>query len=156
MTEIPTTPQDDPSHTIMAALAHGMNGHPQKAAALFEPFINGGPATTLGLCAALAEMSAMKPRQQLPKNGSFGLLVLEADTGQPGDINTLPPGIRFAAQFTTAWANNDRDTAHALFNALIAPDTDEAASDLADGIHALFGMAVASLNEMTGRTNGTR
>lgn len=155
MIAIPTTPQPDPSETIMAALAHGMTGHPDKALPLLRPFIDGGSTTTLGLCAALAEMTAMKPRQELPANGTFGLLVLDAETGQPGDINDLPAGIRFAAQFSTAWGNNDRDTAAALFDALVDPGTDEAACALADGIRALFDMAVASLNEMTGRTNGT-
>ncbi|MFE5090631.1 hypothetical protein ACFRCI_09545 [Streptomyces sp. NPDC056638] len=149
---IPTEPQPDPSDTIMAALAHGMAGHPEKAAALFEPFIKGGPTTTVGLCAALAEMSAIGPRKTLPKGGTFGLLVLNADTGERGDISVLPAGIRFAAQFSTAWGNGDQDTAYALFRALVAPEDEQAAKALADGIRALFDMAVVSLNEMTSRT----
>ncbi|MFF2405752.1 hypothetical protein [Streptomyces sp. NPDC058092] len=149
---IPTEPQPDPSETIMAALAHGMDGHPEKAIPLFRPFVEGGPATAVGLCAALAEMSAIGPRKTLPKGGTFGLLVLNADTGERGDINELPVGIRFAAQFSTAWGNNDRDTAYALFEALVSPGTEAAASAFADGIRALFDMAVVSLNEMTGRT----
>ena len=36
MTEIPTTPQNDPAETIKAALAHGLTGHPEKAAALYD------------------------------------------------------------------------------------------------------------------------
>ncbi|MCX5112183.1 hypothetical protein OOK13_40390 [Streptomyces sp. NBC_00378] len=150
--EIPTVPQDDPSETIMAALAHGMTGHPEKAAPLFEPFVKGGPTTTVGLCAALAEMSAFGPRKALSKGDTFGLLVLDAHTGQRGDINSLPPGIRFAAQFSTAWGNGEQDTAYALFRALVEPADEQAAEALADGIRALFDMAVVSLNEMTGRT----
>jgi len=149
--DIPTVPQNDPSETIMAALAHGMNGQPEKAMPLFRPFIEGGAVTTVGLCAALAEMSAIGPRRDLPKGGTFRLLVLDADTGEHGDINTLPPGIRFAAQFSTAWGNDDRDTAYALFEALVSPGTEAAAEASADGIRALFDMAVVSLNELTGR-----
>ncbi|WP_326811670.1 hypothetical protein [Streptomyces scopuliridis] len=150
---IPIVPQDDPSETIMAALAHGMTGHPEKAGPLFEPFITDGPASAMGLCAALAEMSAMTPRKTLPVGGAFGLLVLDATTGMPGDIGVLPPGIRFAAQFSTAWANGERDTAYALFNVLVRPGDEQAAEALADGVRALFDMAVVSLNEMTGRTS---
>ncbi len=150
--DIPTAPQDHPAETIMAALAHGMEGHPEKAAPLFEPFILGGPATSAGLCASLAEMSAMTPRQHLPEGGTFGLLVLNATTGERGDINDVPPGIRFAMQFSTAWGNGERQTAYALFNALIEPGDEQAAAALADGIRCLFDMAVVSLNEMTGRT----
>ncbi|MFD4257756.1 hypothetical protein ACFWR9_08990 [Streptomyces sp. NPDC058534] len=150
---IPTTPQDDPAETIMAALAHGMTGHPEKAAALFEPFILGGHATALGLCAALAETTVRTDRQTLPKNGAFGLLVVDPKTGKHVNVTVLPPGIRFAAQFTAAWANNDRDTAHDLFDVLVQPGTEEAASALADGIRALFDMAVTTLNETTGHTS---
>lgn len=153
--EIPTVPQDNPADTIMAALAHGITGHPEKAAPLFEPFILGGSATALGLCAALAETTVRVDRQNLPKDGAFGLLVLDAKTGQHGSTNDLPPGIRFAAQFTAAWANDDRDTAHAHFNALVHTGSEEAADALAVGIRALYDMAVASLGEMTKRTNGT-
>lgn len=149
---IPITPQDDPAETIMAALAHGMTGHPEKAGALFEPFIMGGPVTAVSLCAALAEVSAADQRKILPEGGAFGLLVLDATTGKPGDIEVLPPGIRFAAQFSTAWANGDQDTAYALFKALVQPGDEQAAEALADGVRALFDMAVVSLNELTGRT----
>ncbi|MFJ2375004.1 hypothetical protein ACIOZL_19675 [Streptomyces sp. NPDC087769] len=150
--DIPTVPQDDPSETIMAALAHGMDGYPEKAAALFEPFVKGGPTTTVGLCAALAEMSAIGPRKALPEGATFGLLVLDARTGQTADIAEAPAGVRFAAQFSTAWANGQQDTAYALFRALVEPEDEQAAADLAEGIRALFDMAVVSLNEMTGRT----
>ena len=151
--DIPTTPQDDPAETILAALAHGMDGHPEKATPLFEPFITGGPATAVGLCAALAEMSAAPARKNLPKGGHFGLLVLDANTGERADISGAPAGVRFAMQFSTAWGNHDRDTAYALFEALVMPGNEQAAEALADGIRCLFDMAVISLNESTGRTS---
>ena len=150
--DIPTTPQDDPAETILAALAHGMTGHPEKAIPLFEPFLLAGPAEAVGLCASLAEMSAMQARKNLPAGGHFGLLVLNADTGERGDISEAPAGVRFAMQFSTAWGNGEKETAYALFRALIDPGDDEGAHALADGIRCLFDMAVISLNEMTGRT----
>lgn len=150
--DIPTTPQSDPAETIMAAVAHGMNGQPEKAGPLFEPFITGGPVTAVGLCAALAEMAAHGPRQKLPEGGTFGLLVLNATDGTAGEINDLPAGLRFAAQFSTAWGNGDKDTAYALFRALVMPGTEEAAEAFADGVRALFDMAVVSCQEMTGPT----
>lgn len=150
--DIPTTPQDDPSETILAALAHGMTGHPEKALPLFEPFISGGPVTAVSLCAALAEVSAVPARKTLPAGGHFGLLVLNADTGERGDISKVPAGVRFAMQFSTAWGNDDRNTAYALFRALIEPGDEEASHALADGIRVLFDMAVVTLREKTGRT----
>lgn len=152
---IPTAPQNDPAETIMAALAHGLTGHPEKAPALFEPFILGGSGTALGLCAALAETTVRIERQNLPKDSAYGLLVLDAKTGRHGSTNDLPPGIRFAAQFTAAWANNDRDTAHDLFDALVHTGSEEAADALAVGIRALYDMAVTILREQTSRTEGS-
>ncbi|MEU9558019.1 hypothetical protein [Streptomyces fumanus] len=145
---IPTVPQDDPAETIMAALAHGLTGHPEKAAPLLEPFLT-GPTPALGLLAALAETTVHNDRDTLPTNGAFGLLVLDPTTGKRANINDLPPGIRFAAQFTAAWANNDRDTAHDLFHALITPHDDAAAEAVADAVRALFDMAVATLKDGT-------
>ncbi|MYU24508.1 hypothetical protein [Streptomyces sp. SID8352] len=149
---IPTTPQDNPADTIMAALAHGMTGHPENAAPLFESFILGGRGPALGLCAALAEVIVRMGHQPLPKDGGFGLLVYDSRTGKHVNVTALPPGVRFAAQFTAAWANHQRDTAAAHFDALITPGTDEAALALAAGIRALFDMAVATLAAKTGRT----
>lgn len=149
--DIPTTPQANPVDTVLAALAHGISGHPEKAAPLFEPFVLGGPASSVSLCAALAEAATFHSRQTLPKGGMFGLLVLDATTGARADINVLSPGIRFAAQFASAWSNGERDTAYALFHALIEPETDEAAEAFGDGLRALFDMAVASLTHAASR-----
>jgi hypothetical protein len=146
---IPTTPQDDPADTIMAALAHGLTGHPEKAGPLFEPFLS-GPTTAVSLFAALAETAVGPSRRTLPADGAFGLLVLDAETGQHGGVDDLPAGVRFAAQFTAAWANDQRKTAYALFNALVAPGDDAAAIAVADATRALFDMAVVTLKQQTG------
>lgn len=149
--DIPTTPQDDPAETIMAALAHGMTGHPERAIPLFNSIIAGGERPAVTLCAALAEVSAAEARKTLPKGSHFGLLVLNADTGEHGDIDEAPAGVRFAMQFSTAWGNDDRQTAYALFRALIESGDEHAAESLATGIRCLFDMAVLTLREKTGR-----
>jgi hypothetical protein len=150
--DIPTFPLDNPAETVMAALAHGMTGHPEKAAPLFEPFIKGGPGTTLSLCASLAEAVAMAPRKRHGNGGTFRPLAIHRPTGRIADLRDMPPGPRFAGQFAAAWGNGQRETAHALFVALYDPEDEAAAQALAEGIRVLFGMAVASMNEITGRT----
>ncbi|MFB8122070.1 hypothetical protein ACFVG1_12860 [Streptomyces bacillaris] len=150
--EIPTTPQADPGETILAALAHGMTGHPEKALPLLNSIIAGGERPAVSLCSALAEVSAAEARKTLPKDGHFGLLVLNTDTGKLGSIDEAPAGIRFAMQFSTAWGNDDRQAAYALFRALIESGDEQAAEALATGIRCLFDMAVITLREKTGRT----
>lgn len=141
---------NDDSNTIMEALAYGITGDTARGLELLRPIIYRGPAATVGLCAALAESASMTARQRLPEGGFFGLLVATTD-GTAASVDDLPPGIRFAAQFANAWANGDRATAHALFDALVVEQTDEEAEALAVGIRALFDMATVTLREMTGR-----
>ncbi|MGW2837352.1 hypothetical protein ACWCWD_06525 [Streptomyces sp. NPDC001493] len=149
--EIPTTPQNNPAETIMAALAHGMTGNRETGARLLGSFVEQGHVATVSMCASLAETCALTSRNYLPANGAFGLLVVRGD-GTQVSVNDLPPGVRFAAQFSTAWANGERDTAYALFNAMVHEDTDAQAAALAEGIHALFDMAVQSVRELSGHT----
>lgn len=149
MTEIPTDPCNDPADTITAAVAHGMTGNPLLGMSLLGPFIKGGPTTTVSMCAALASMVAVAAEKQNPgARGTFGLLAFH--DGVPVDATAMPPGLRFAAQFTAAWANGQKRTAYALFNALLGEETDDDARNLADGIHALYGMAVTSAQQLRG------
>ena len=149
MTEIPTAPCDDPAETIMAAVAHGMDGNPMLGLSLLGPFIQGGPTTTVSMCAALASMVGVAAEQQNPgARGTFGLLAFH--DGVPTDTRAMPPGLRFAAQFTAAWVNDQSQTAYALFDALVGEETDENARNLAEGIHALYEMAVSSATSLRG------
>ncbi|MFC8271120.1 hypothetical protein ACFUJR_00965 [Streptomyces sp. NPDC057271] len=146
---IPTTPCDDPTDTIMAAVAHGMTGNPLLGMNLLGPFVKGGPTTTVSMCAALASVAVVAFEKQNPgARGTFGLLAFHGDV--PTDISAMPPGPRFAAQFTAAWANGQQQTAYALFNALLGKETDEDARNLAEGIRALYDMAVTSAQQMRG------
>jgi hypothetical protein len=148
--DIPTAHTGDDTETIMAAIAHGMNGNPLLGLSMLEPFIKGGPTTTVSMCAALASMVAVAVEKQNPgARGTYGIVAFHND--EPTDTNAMPPGLRFAAQFTAAWVNGQQQTAYALFNALIVEETDENAQALAEGIHALYEMAITATVELTGK-----
>ncbi|MFJ3949022.1 hypothetical protein ACIPXV_02985 [Streptomyces libani] len=136
--------------TIMLALAHGVTGDTDAGLTLLEPLAQRGPVHAAGICAALAETLSAEARANQAPDHFFGFLVATTD-GQPADANDLPPGIRFAVQFSTTWANGQRDTAYSLFDALIDGQTDEQMQALGDGIEALFEMASASLREVVDR-----
>ncbi|MFC7794577.1 hypothetical protein [Streptomyces cinereoruber] len=147
-TDIPTTPCEDPAETIMAAIAHGMEGNPALGLSLLSPFLKDGPTPTVSMCASLASMVAVAVEKQNPgaPKGSYGLLALHH--GLPANAQEMPPGLRFAAQFTTAWLNGEGKTAYALFNALLGEGTDQDASNLVDGVLALYSLAVTSAQQM--------
>lgn len=136
--------------TIMTALAHGVTGDTEAGLTLLEPLVQRGPVQAAGVCAALAETLSAEARAKQAPGSFFGFLVATTD-GQWADANDLPPGIRFAIQFSTAWANGERDTAYALFDALTGDQTDEQMQALGDGIGALFDMASASLRDVVER-----
>jgi hypothetical protein len=53
------------------------------------------------------------------ENGPGTLYLIEVDGPDgPSDAGALPPPIRFAARFVTAWASRDQDTAFALSRAV--------------------------------------
>ncbi|MGW7247742.1 hypothetical protein [Streptomyces decoyicus] len=133
--------------TIMTALAHGVTGNTEAGLTLLEPIAQRGSVQAAGICAALAENLSTEARANQEPGTFFGFLVATTD-GQPADVNDLPPGIRFAAQFSTAWANGEHRTAYDLFDALIGDQTAEEMQALGDGISALFEMASVSLREV--------
>ncbi|MFG2400727.1 hypothetical protein [Streptomyces lydicus] len=135
---------------IMLALAHGVTGDTETGLTLLEPLAQRGPVQAAGICAALAETMSAEARAKQAPGHFFGFLVATTD-GQPADVNDLPPGVRFAAQFSTAWANGEHRTAYDLFDALIGDQGDEQMQALGDGIGALFEMASVSLREVVDR-----
>lgn len=147
---IPTEPQEDPSETIMAALAHGMTGNPHTGMMLLKPFFD-SPRTLVSLCAALAEGFVMLARRENPTADGFALLAFK--DGTLIDAREMPAGERFAAQFTAAWANGERKTAYDLFDALRGDGSEQDADHMADGVLALYAMSVASMRALTGRTS---
>lgn len=148
MSEIPTVPCDDPAETIMAAVAHGMTGHPDTGLRMLGSFLEGGPVTTVSMCAALANLVKFAAEKQGPSHGTFGFIAVRH--GIPTNVGSLPPGPRFAAQFAAAWLNGQQQTAYALFNALVFQERDEDAANLAEGVYALYGIAVDAAQSLRG------
>ncbi|MEW1565782.1 hypothetical protein AB0454_22685 [Streptomyces sp. NPDC093509] len=146
--DIPTEPQEDPAETIMAALAHGMNGDRQAGLALLKPFFD-TPRTLVSLCAALAEGPASSIRPSNPNAEGVALIALRG--GKPANIQDAPAGHRFAAQFTSVWANGDKQTAYALFDALHGSGSEEDADAVAEGVFQLYEMSVAWARSLTNR-----
>ncbi|WNI31474.1 hypothetical protein [Streptomyces sp. ITFR-6] len=137
-------PAPDPA-AIFQALALGVTGDHQGGLDALQPLVDAGPASTFALLASLAETASKEAREANGPDTFYGTVV--GPDGE-GDIGMLPPPIRFAARFITAWANRDRDTAHALFWAVVEPSDRNGTSDLSDAITAVYGMAVAAAEHL--------
>ncbi|WP_439947231.1 hypothetical protein [Streptomyces sp. BBFR109] len=137
-----TTPAnaDADSKQLFEALTHGVAGDDETAWALIGPLVRRDDTALYGVVCGLAESAAFDTLQQHGP-GNFVLEVEHLDTGAEGSTDDLPPGVRFATQFVTAWANRDHDTAEALYLALYRSDPDA----LGVGVRALYEMAVVSL-----------
>lgn len=133
---------------IGEAVAHGVAGDQERGLAMLQPLVDAGPRSTYALLAALAETAAYTALQNQRPGEMFGSLVEDTVTGQAASVDVLPPPLRFAAQFTTAWANRDQDTALALFNTFAHGSDRAGTPDLGDAIVALYAMAVATSTEV--------
>ncbi|WP_060887641.1 hypothetical protein [Streptomyces caniscabiei] len=129
------------SRKIFEALAHGVAGDHDTAMTLLLPVLKRDPRSTYATVCSLAEFASFDALQNQKPGEHFGIEVEHIDTGAEGSANDLTPGIRFAAQFVTAWANRDHDTADALYKALHRENPDE----FVIGVRALYDMAVVSL-----------
>jgi hypothetical protein len=128
------------SKQIFEALTHGVAGDDDTAWKLLRPIVRRSEQAMFAVVCTIAEAAAFDAIQQNGA-GNFVLEVEDVETGAEGSANELPPGIRFATQFVTAWANRDQDTAEALYVALAKSDPEE----LAVGLRTLYEMAVVSL-----------
>lgn len=143
-----TTPQADAdSQQIYEALTHGVAGDHDTAMTLLLPVLKRSETSTYATLCALAESASFDARQHQQAGEHFGIEVDNIAAGAPGTADDLPPGIRFAARFVTAWANRDEDTANALYRALYVEDPDQ----LAIGVRAVYDMAVVSLRAFVER-----
>jgi hypothetical protein len=141
MTATPSPAQlEADSKQIFEALAHGVSGDDETAWKLIRPIVRRDDTAMYATICALAESAAFDSIQQHGA-GDFVIEVEDIVTGVEGSVAVLPPGVRFAVQFVTAWANRDQDTAEALYLALYKSDPDE----LGVGLRALYEMAVVSL-----------
>lgn len=140
------------SRKIFEALTHGVAGDHDTAMALLLPVLKRNPRSMYATICSLAESASLDARQHQQPGEHFGIQVDDLHTGAEGSTNDLPPGVRFAAQFVTAWANRDHDTADALYKTLHRQDPNE----FAIGVRALYDMAVVSLRAMVERRRAER
>jgi hypothetical protein len=140
------TPPPGDSKQIFEALTHGVTGDHDTAMNLLLPILKRTPQSTYATLCALAESASFDARQQNKPGQHFGIEVEHIDTGAEASTDDLPPGIRFAARFVTAWANRDHGTADALYRAL-HEDPDQ----FAIGVRAVYDMAVVSLRSFCER-----
>lgn len=132
---------------IGEALAHAVAGDLMTGGMLLVPLIEAGRRSCYTLAASLAETAShIARRDQTP--GTFGITVEDTVTGKAASVDVMPPDIRWAAQFTTAWANRDQDTALALFEALAERSEAADGAELVDGLLQLFSMAVTTSKEV--------
>lgn len=137
---------------IGEAVAHGVAGDQERGLAMLQPLVDAGPRSTYALLAGLAETAAFTALRDQRPGEMFGLPVEDTVTGQAASVDVLPPPLRFAAQFTTAWANRDRDTALALFNTFAFESDRAGTPDLGDAIGVLYAMAVTTSTEVVRQT----
>ncbi|WP_413808172.1 hypothetical protein [Streptomyces sp. OE57] len=133
---------------IAEAVSHGVAGDQPRGVALLQPLVDAGPRSTYALLAGLAEVAACTALENQRPGTMFGLPVENIATGQPESVDVLPPPLRFTAQFVTAWANRDQDTARALFDTFAGEADRTGSPDLGDAIGLLYGMAVATSTEV--------
>ncbi|MFD5788638.1 hypothetical protein ACFWH1_18695 [Streptomyces sp. NPDC127037] len=133
-------PAPDPA-TITEALAFGVVGDYQHGLGLLQPIVDSGPRATFALLGALAEVASKEARESHAPGTRFGIET-EGPDGETG-IDLLPPPVRFAARYITAWANRDQDLAWDLFWAIAEPSDRDGTDALADCVTAVYGMAVA-------------
>ncbi|MEU2487106.1 hypothetical protein ABZ593_21165 [Streptomyces sp. NPDC012617] len=132
-------PAPDP-HTVLEALAYGVAGDAQRGLDTLQPIVDAGPDSTYALLGALAEVATQDARDNNAPGTVFGIDLQDVDGF--ADIDVLPPPVRFAARFLTAWANRDQDTAIALFRAIAEPSNSDNTDALGDCITAVYAMTV--------------
>ena len=144
--------------TVGLALARAVTGDHVGGGMLLVPLIEAGRKSCYALAGMLAETASHIARQEQAP-GAFGIRVDNTVTGRPASVDVLPPDVRFASQFVTAWANRDQATAWPLFKALADQAEATGGPELVDGILQLFAMAVttakAVLAEERARRNPT-
>ncbi|MGV2914606.1 hypothetical protein [Streptomyces alfalfae] len=136
------------SQTIGEAIAYGVAGDQEHGLALLQPLVDAGPRSTYALLGALAETAAFTVLNNRRPDEFFTIPVVNEATGQTASVDDLPAPLRFAAQFVTAWANRDRDTARALFTVFAHESDRRGTPDLAHAIGFLYGMAVSTATEV--------
>lgn len=132
----------DPPDVIRWALARAVAGDELGAGMLLAPLIEDGYCSSYALAVMLAETASHIARREQPAGTCLQIAVDNLATGLTASVEVLPPDVRWAAQFVTAWANRDQDTAQALFDALVEEASASDGPEFVDGLLQLFAMAV--------------
>ncbi|MFC8332791.1 hypothetical protein [Streptomyces olivaceus] len=143
-----TRPFGQESQTIGEAVAYGVAGELDRGLELLQPIVDAGRVSTYALLAGLAEAAAFTALQNQAAGEPFVLQLENTATGQQASVDVLPPPLRFAGQFLTAWANRDQDTALALFNALADHSERTGSPDLGNAVSLIYDMAVATCTDV--------
>lgn len=139
-----TEPSALPTPIVEEALTRAINGDGHGGGMLLVPLIEESRFSCFALCVMLAT-AARAGMGAVPGHSMVILQVEDVETGEPTPVEDMPDDVVFAAHFTAAWANEDRATAQALFDALAADlDTETGMCRLVDGVLALYGMAIAT------------
>lgn len=156
MTTTTTEQRPEGPRIVGDALERAMAGDWHGAGALLVPLIGGGYGNAYALAAMLAETASHTGRRDRAEGEFFTMPVENIETGEPGSVDDLPPHVAFAAQFTTAWANRNQDTAEALFEALWERAGLSGGVELVDGLLFLFQMAVETSKAVTAEEQAKR
>ncbi|GLX54466.1 hypothetical protein Shyhy01_74150 [Streptomyces hygroscopicus subsp. hygroscopicus] len=136
------TAQAEGPRIVGEALAMGVRGDLESGVDLIVPLIAADWGSAYALACMLAEAASYIARRDQEPGTVFGMPVQNTETGEWASADVLPPHLRFAGQFTTAWANRDRAHAEAMFTALY--ERSPGGSELVDGLLMLFQMAVCT------------
>ncbi|MCF3960319.1 hypothetical protein [Streptomyces fuscigenes] len=140
--------QEEDIAVIQRAVARGLIEGWESAAGMLQPLVDAGPLSTFLMCGALAQLASYPARMSAPSEGFFGPVVVDSVTEEPEPLDVLPAPLRFVAQFTAAFANQDMATAEALFEAFAFESDRAGTPDLGQAIRVLFEMAVTSAAEL--------
>lgn len=133
----------DASDTVAMALARAVAGDYEGGGMLLAPLIENGRASCYALAGMLAETASHIARRERP-GAWFTVDVVNEATGRTASVDVMAPDKRFAAQFVTAWANRDQNTALALFDSLVDQAEATDGPELVDGILRLYALAVVT------------
>lgn len=137
-------PSPRPQDIVSEALARAVIGDAIEGGMLLVPLISESRRSCYALAGMLAETASHIARRERRPGTGFVITVENVVTGAAGSVDVMPPAVAFAAQFITAWANRDQDTAQALFDALADQAVKTDGPELVDGVLELFAMAVTT------------
>lgn len=137
-------PSPRPPAIVGDALALAVTGDQLSAGMLLVPLIEAGRRSSYALAGMLAETASHIARREQPPGTAFEIAVENLDTGLTASVDVMPRDVRWAAQFITAWANRDQDTAQSLFDALADEAEASGGPEFIDGLLQLFAMAVVT------------